>query len=588
MSYEKLSLSGFVEEMKMVSTGAHPRKFCFVLGAGASKSSGIKPGRELVDIWDRELLERNREGHLAWKKDQGINGENKYEFYSQYYERRFRLPGDGYNYLEKMMEHASPNIGYVMLSYLLSHTDHNVVITTNFDHLIEDAVNYYEHTIPLVIGHESLAHYVTKQINRPMIIKIHRDLLLDPKNRIDEVGKLHDHWKRALDIVFSEYHPVFIGYAGNDKSLMDFLNNNSEKILKQEWKLPYWMLYKTDKMSEDVLNFLNESEGYLIRHNGFDKVLYLLGAASGYSVPTREEFLSDAEKRFELLVDSIDEFTEKSVAGKETDQREEDSEEGTDDSEIGEAIQRVTNQTEQQSLYRKALISSRNGNYEEAIQIYKELIERNPDNARYHNSLGIALQGMKRYEEALGEKQRAVEMEPENAQYHDSLSTTLHKMKRYKEALRETQKALELEPENARYHDSLGVTLHEMEKYEEAFKEKRKAVELEPENARYYDSLGATLHEMGRYEEALEETQRAVELEPENVRYCEGLSVVLYKMGRYEEALEETRRVLELEPDNAVFHYFLGSILEKLGNHEEAEKEKQRADELRIDTEGSV
>ena len=580
MSYEKLSLSGFVEEMKMVSTGAHPRKFCFVLGAGASKSSGIKSGQELVDIWDRELLERNREGHLAWKKAQGINEENQYEFYSQYYERRFRLPGDGYNYLEKMMAYASPNIGYVMLSYLLSHTDHNVVITTNFDHLIEDAVNYYEHTIPLVIGHESLAHYVTKQINRPMIIKIHRDLLLDPKNRIDEVGKLHDHWKRALDIVFSEYHPVFIGYAGNDKSLMDFLNNNSEKILKQEWRLPYWMLYKTDKMSEDVLHFLNESGGYLISHNGFDKVLYLLGAASGYSVPTREEFLSDAEKRFEQLVDSIDEFTEKSVAGKETDQREEDSEEGTDGSEIGEAVQRVTNQAEQQSLYLKALIFRSSGDYEEAIQIYKELIERNPDNARYHNSLGIALQGMKRYEEAFGEKQKAVELDPENADYHDSLSVTLHEMGKYEEALEETRKAVELEPESARYHDSFGTTLHGMGRYEEALKEKRKAVELEPENARYHDSLGVTLHDMGRYEEALKEKRKAVELEPKNVRYHGSLGDTLEEMGRYEEAFKEKRKAVELEPKNAWYHGSLGITLYNMGRYEESLGEMKKALEL--------
>lgn len=64
MDYEELSIGGFISEMKEVSSGPHPRKFCFVLGAGASKSSGIKSGQELVNIWDKELLERNREQHL--------------------------------------------------------------------------------------------------------------------------------------------------------------------------------------------------------------------------------------------------------------------------------------------------------------------------------------------------------------------------------------------------------------------------------------------------------------------------------------------------------------------------------------------
>lgn len=52
----------FIQEFKQVSDGPHPSKFCFVLGAGASKSSGIKTG---------------------------ITEENKYSYYSQYYEKRY-------------------------------------------------------------------------------------------------------------------------------------------------------------------------------------------------------------------------------------------------------------------------------------------------------------------------------------------------------------------------------------------------------------------------------------------------------------------------------------------------------------------
>lgn len=46
MPYKNLSLDGFVQEFKSVSVGPYPRKFCFVLGAGASKTSGIKTGED--------------------------------------------------------------------------------------------------------------------------------------------------------------------------------------------------------------------------------------------------------------------------------------------------------------------------------------------------------------------------------------------------------------------------------------------------------------------------------------------------------------------------------------------------------------
>ena len=53
MNYEELYLTGFIHEMADVSSGPHSRKFCFVLGAGASRTSGIKSGQELVNIWDK-------------------------------------------------------------------------------------------------------------------------------------------------------------------------------------------------------------------------------------------------------------------------------------------------------------------------------------------------------------------------------------------------------------------------------------------------------------------------------------------------------------------------------------------------------
>ncbi len=620
MSYEDLTLSGFAKEMKEVSDGPHPRKFCFVLGAGASRSSGIKSGQELVNIWEKDLLERNKEGYSEWKQKFGINDSNKYEFYGQYYEKRFKKPIDGYNYLEKLMESAKPSIGYVMLAYILTHTKHNVVITTNFDHLIEDAVNYYEDKIPLVIGHESLAHYITKQTNRPMIIKIHRDLLLDPKNSTKDLDVLHDDWKKALDIIFSEYYPIFIGYAGNDHSLMDYLTQNSDIFSDENGIFPYWMLYKTDKMSEMVSDFLEKSGGYLIKHDGFDDVLCLLGSVFNCKLPTKEDLIKRAEERYEMLSDSIDAITEKLSVGKEMNLEEDDVAADTvpdlvsDTADVKKAVDQITSQAELQNLFKEAVALSDAGSYQEAMEHFRKLTEKNPQNvryydwlgytlfklkryeeacrelhkavelepgnAKYHNSVGATLHEMSRYEEALEEKQKAVELDPGNSMYCYNLGVTLHEMGRYEEALEEKQKAVELEPGNARYHNSIGVTLHEMGLYEEALEEKQKGVELESQSAKYHNSLGVTLHKMGHYEEALKEKQKAVELEPESAKYHDGLSVTLHEMGRYEDARKETEKAIELEPGNAKYHNSLGITLHAMGLYEEALKAKQKAEEL--------
>ncbi len=581
MSYEELSINGFIQEIKDVSDGHHPRKFCFVLGAGASISSGIKSGQELVDIWDDKLRIRNKSSYLKWRSEYGITDENKYSFYSQYYEHYYkRHPNDGYNFLEKLMENAIPSAGYVILSYLLSQTKNNVVITTNFDHLTEDAINYYTQTMPMVIGHESLSHYISKPINRPTVIKIHRDLLFDPANTVNEVDKLHDNWKKALNTILSEYHPIFIGYAGNDNSLMDYLIEQGKQFAENKLCCPYWMLYGDEKPVGKVHDFLEKSNGYFIQHNGFDEVMFLIGRVLKIKMQSKEDFLKKAENRFKILSDSIDNFTNKLMK----DNSSSAADNSTVSEEIKEAVQYVTSQTDLQNMYKEVVLSYLKGNYEDAVSICKNLINLAHDNALYHNTLGTILHNIERYDEALIEKQKAVALEPDNARYRNSLGVTLHALKRYDEALIKTKKAVALEPDNARYRNSLGVTLHALKRYDEALIEKQEAVALEPDNAEYLNSLGVTLHELKRYDEALTECYKAIELDPNDAFYHNNLGIILDYIERYDEALIEKQKAVALEPDNARYRNSLGVTLHELKRYDEALIEKQKAVVLEPDS----
>ena len=490
MPYQNLSLDGFVQEFKSVSVGPYPRKFCFVLGAGASKTSGIKTGEELVSIWDKELEVRNSEEHLKWKRDKGITDENKCSFYSAFYERRFERDNgkryrDGYNFLENIMKKARPSCGYVHLALLMASTENNVVITTNFDHLVEDSIVQYAQTMPMVIGHEKLAPYITKQISRPTVIKIHRDLLLNPINSIDETNKLHENWERVLGDIFSVYHPVFIGYAGNDKSVMDFLCNNVEKFNNDEWGYPYWFIYGTQQPERSVKDFLEKTNGYLIRHNGFDQILICLSAALGIQLPDKETFIQKTREQYEALLDSVDSIIHEDVSTRLDNQSV---------AKVNTELMENPSTEYNTDLYSKFIMLFSNQNYEYALKVIMDLIKHNPDTPRYHSNAGVTLHVMQRYEEALLEKQKALELEPDNAEYHNSLGVTLHAMRRYDEALRENQKAVELEPQNAEYHYALGSVLHAMRRYDEALLEAQKAVELAPDTKEYHDTLDAILH----------------------------------------------------------------------------------------------
>lgn len=397
---------------------------------------------------------------------------------------------DGLNFLEKMMEHVNPGVGYVVLAYLLNETQHNVVITTNFDHLTEDAVNYYSYKIPLIIGHESLAHYITEQITRPTIIKIHRDLLFDPKNTVKDVAELHEIWKKALGMLFEEYHPVFIGYAGNDKSLMDFLVDNSDKFKEGMWKFPYWTLYNSDTPEGKVKDFLEAAEGYCINCNGFDELMCLIGAELGYKMPQEEDFLKDAKSRYKKLSGDFTKIMQKQALDISENKE-------SDGKELKQAVHTITSKMDSFSKSDQADSLEKKGKYEEALKLRKELVEEESENAWYHAGLGYTLWRLGKYEKARVEYEKAVKLEPENALYHALLGKVLGHLKKYEEARTEYEKAIELDFGEDCFHFGLGEILELLEKHEEAREEYEKAVELSPETQLYRDSLAEVVSLIG-------------------------------------------------------------------------------------------
>lgn len=177
-------------------------RFCFILGAGASVSSKIATGAQLEYKWMEEM--NNDPGmnevsktakRIAKHLDHSFNEilkvwqeakQNKQttlpsEYYFDIYTLRFHPNHrNGYHYLENLMERTQPSFGYHVLSLLLAEDNgSNLVITTNFDTLVEDSLFLYTNKKPLVINHELLAEFAGDlNFKRPVVAKIHRGLFL--------------------------------------------------------------------------------------------------------------------------------------------------------------------------------------------------------------------------------------------------------------------------------------------------------------------------------------------------------------------------------------------------------------------------
>jgi hypothetical protein len=166
LSQEQLVLM-FKDIQRLQSEESH---FCFLLGAGTSSSSGIPTGWELSKRWYEEIKAENLGENESWMKE--ITDENVGEYYTQLYKKRYESNPDlGYEEFERLMDGKKPGIGYAILAQILTQTPHHFVLTTNFDYMVEDAVQMYTSQKPFIAAHETLAEFISLQTQRPTIIE---------------------------------------------------------------------------------------------------------------------------------------------------------------------------------------------------------------------------------------------------------------------------------------------------------------------------------------------------------------------------------------------------------------------------------
>lgn len=311
---EEWTPEGLVDHFWRIDRKMLDRRFCFILGAGASVQSGIPAAGTLVRRWLGELhqrLDRRRQPLEQWATAStlGIPGfslDQAATYYSQVFERRFRQsPDEGYADLEDIMQGKDPSFGYSVLAHILAETRHKLVITTNFDNLVTDALSIFTATSPLVCGHESLAAFIRVAPRRPVVVKIHRDLLMAPMNRAEEIATLQNSWVEPLTRVFAAYTPIVLGYGGNDGSLMGFLNDLPAGAIVGGL---YWCYYGPGgPPGREICDLVAKHDGALVPIDGFDELMLRLTARLG--IPLLDQVIeTKARTRVESYRRRIDEL----------------------------------------------------------------------------------------------------------------------------------------------------------------------------------------------------------------------------------------------------------------------------------------
>ena len=536
------------------SKGSGEMKFCFLIGAGASISSGIPSGAKLAWNWLQQIKEDcGGEDFEDWKieikmPDQHIE-ERVGEFYPEIYEKRFgHAPETGYDYIRGLMEGREPSLGYLILANIMVREKHNVVITTNFDNLLEDAIRTYTKEKPFIAGHEALADYVPKRSDRPIILKLHRDLFLQPFSDQLNTDILQAAWESILGKFLSDYHLIVLGYGGNDGSLMNYL-------LKLKNRKPiYWCVRNADKAtSKSLWNTLSpkakrllKNDGYLVPIDDFDRFMYDCYAALGY------KFLEGIEKIEKPK--SIHEILKPNYARIESIQTQLRQLSQTEEELSKESFQSIKSFLPDSWMW--ILKANQEKDIEKKDKIYREGIAKYPQDANLLGDYANFLHTIRHdYDQAEMYYKQALEADPKNAitlgNYAVFLNTIRHD---YDQAEAYYKKALETDPKNANNRGNYASFLHTIRQdYDQAEVYYKQALEADAKNANTLGNYALFLENIRcDYDQAEAYYKRALEADPKRANTLGAYALFLENIRHdYDQAEAYYKRALEADPNHA-------------------------------------
>ena len=491
MAAEKINTVGFLSEFLRRHTSLPDRPFCWVLGSGASVQSGIPTGGSMVQQWLEELYEmeapQTGNGLEKWATAANL-GIKDFEFnkavnsYPWIYWRRYRKFREaGYAFLEKAMEEKEPSYGYSVLAQIMADTRHKAAVTTNFDNLIADALAIYTRTLPLVCGHESLTGFIRPNLQRPLVAKIHRDLLLNPRNEPKELEKLPAEWVSALKMIFENYTPVVIGYGGNDGSLMGFF-----RLLPRIKGGIFWCYRIGDDVEARIHQVVEHHDGSLVPILGFDELMLQLWEKLKLASPipslqaTHGKRVAEWQRQFEELNKKLKE------PGK---TRATEEELKPVRKAAAAAVERLTKEKDWWAWQLKA---NAENDPAKAEAIYREGVNDFPESDELIGNFANFMSNVRQnYDEAERLYRKALELDPQDANHIGNFAVFMSDVrKNYDEAEPLYRKALELDPKHAIHTGNFARFMKNVrQNYDEAERLYRKAVSLDPRSELWKEQL---------------------------------------------------------------------------------------------------
>ncbi|MEG4067956.1 tetratricopeptide repeat protein [Microcoleus sp. Pol11C2] len=223
------------------------------------------------------------------------------------------------------------------------------------------------------------------------------------------------------------------------------------------------------------------------------------------------------------------------------------------------------------------------GKIAEAIDFYEQAIAQNPDFVEAHLNKANVLLDVREYQRAIASYEQVIKIQPNSALAYNNLGWVKQQLGEIDAAILYYKTALQLDPNLSETAHNLGHLFKQKNQLNEAITYYVHALKINPNLIYSLMGLGTVLQQQGKFAEAFNCYQQAVKLEPTNPEAHNNVGAFYHEQGNVKAAISYYRQALNLKPDFVEAINNLGHALVDLGEFQEAFSCHSRALELQPD-----
>lgn len=233
------------------------------------------------------------------------------------------------------------------------------------------------------------------------------------------------------------------------------------------------------------------------------------------------------------------------------------------------------------TLLQQAVAHHQADDAEAAAQLYRRILQSEPDHPDANYLLATANLQLGRFDESIALFEKLAETRKDVPDLHNNLGIAYQAAGRWEEAVRSFQDALQADPQYERAFFNLGALLESKSLFADAEKCFRQALQRNSEDLETRVRLGNALKGLGRWSEAEECYRLAAAHRDDDLDLLVNLAFVLARQEKLDEAVEVYQRILRKRPDFPEIHNSLSYVRERQGRSEEAVSAAKLALELK-------